>query len=255
MNFLRSLHLELQKTKRTKIVILFVVTAIFMVLMTGANLDRTIQTYQDKVMQNVYFQDSLVWNLFLPFLMIIVATMMNAVERRNNGLVKMLSLPYSPWMMNAAKLCVMVLYMALASGVYLVVHNAGMMAALRVIGKDCHIPIVYDMKLAAMVFTLNIAAVTVIWVFSQLLSSPVLSAGVSLFFVVPGVLVANTEAWIGYPFAYSIHGLIGELEYLQGGGGTGAAAQDMLTCIVASFITVMVAYAVSSKLIGKNEIK
>jgi len=31
MNFLRSLQLELQKTKRTKIVILFIVTAVFMV--------------------------------------------------------------------------------------------------------------------------------------------------------------------------------------------------------------------------------
>jgi hypothetical protein len=255
MNFLRSLQLELQKTKRTKIVILFIVTAVFMVFMTGMNLNTTIPTYRDKVMENVYFQDSLAWNLFLPFLMIIVATMMKGVESNNNGFVKMLSLPYNPWMMNAAKLCVLFSYMALASVVYLVIHNAGMMAALKAIKRELSVPVVYDMKLVFMVFTLNIAAVTVIWMISQLLSSPVLSAGLSLFFVVPGVLVANTEAWIGYPFAYSIHGLIGELKYLHGRGGTGAESKDFLTCILASLITVILAYVVSSKLIGRNEIK
>jgi hypothetical protein len=278
MNFLRSLQLELQKTKRTKIVILFIVTAVFMVFMTGMNLNTTIPTYRDKVMENVYFhnvgmmaalkatyrdkvmenvyfQDSLAWNLFLPFLMIIVATMMKGVESKNNGFVKMLSLPYNPWMMNAAKLCVLIFYMAVASMVYLVIHNVGMMAALKAIKRGLSVPVVYDMKLVFMVFTLNIASVMVIWVISQLSSSPVLSAGISLFFVVPGVLVANTEAWIGYPFAYSIHGLIGELKYLHGRGGTGAESKDFLTCILASLITVILAYVVSSKLIGRNEIK
>jgi len=86
MNFLRSLQLELQKTKRTKIVILFIVTAVFMVFMTGMNLNTTIPTYRDKVMENVYFQDSLAWNLFLPFLMIIVATMMKGWKARITGL-------------------------------------------------------------------------------------------------------------------------------------------------------------------------
>ena len=254
MNFLRSLQLELQKTKRTKIVILFIVTAVFMVFMTGMNLNTTIPTYRDKVMENVYFQDSLAWNLFLPFLMIIVATMMKGVESKNNGFVKMLSLPYNPWMMNAAKLCVLIFYMALASVVYLVIHNVGMMAALKAIKRELSVPVAYDMKLVFMVFTLNIASCH--GDLDDLAASfkSRLISWLSLFLWCP-VLVANTEAWIGYPFAYSIHGLIGELKYLHGGGGTGAESKDFLTCILASLITVILAYVISSKLIGRNEIK
>lgn len=41
------------------------------------------------------------------------------------------------------------------------------------------------------------------WAITVLFEKPLLSVGMNLFLVIPGVLVANTPLWIAYPYCYS----------------------------------------------------
>ena len=42
-----------------------------------------------------------------------------------------------------------------------------------------------------------------IWAITVLFEKPLLSVGLNLLLVIPGVLVANTPLWIAYPYCYS----------------------------------------------------
>ena len=41
------------------------------------------------------------------------------------------------------------------------------------------------------------------WAITVLFDKPLLSVGLNLFLVIPGVLMANTPFWVAYPYCYS----------------------------------------------------
>ena len=41
------------------------------------------------------------------------------------------------------------------------------------------------------------------WAITVLFEKPLLSVGLNLLLVIPGVLIANTPLWIAYPYCYS----------------------------------------------------
>ena len=48
-----------------------------------------------------------------------------------------------------------------------------------------------------------VAGIDAMWAITVLFEKPLLSVGLNLLLVIPGVLVANTPLWIVYPYCYS----------------------------------------------------
>lgn len=65
------------------------------------------------------------------------------------------------------------------------------------------IPVLYLLTWTLKLFTTMIPAISCMWAITILFEKPLLSMGLNLLLIIPGVLVANTPLWIVYPYCYS----------------------------------------------------
>ena len=52
-------------------------------------------------------------------------------------------------------------------------------------------------------FLTMLPCLAAMWAITVLFEKPLLSVGLNLLLVIPGILVANTPLWIAYPYCYS----------------------------------------------------
>ena len=65
------------------------------------------------------------------------------------------------------------------------------------------LPIFYLLKWCFSLFLTMLPCIGTMWAITVLFEKPLLSVGLNLLLVIPGVLVANTPLWIAYPYCYS----------------------------------------------------
>lgn len=65
------------------------------------------------------------------------------------------------------------------------------------------LPVLYLLKWCVGLFLTMLPCVGTMWAITVLFDKPLLSVGLNLLLVIPGVLVANTPLWIAYPYCYS----------------------------------------------------
>ena len=65
------------------------------------------------------------------------------------------------------------------------------------------LPVLYLLTWTLKLFTTMIPAISCMWAITILFEKPLLSMGLNLLLIIPGVLVANTPLWIVYPYCYS----------------------------------------------------
>ena len=95
--------------------------------------------------------------------------------------------------------------------------------------------------------------VATMWAITVLFEKPLLSVGLNLLLVIPGVLVANTPLWIVYPYCYSgylvscsLHDFTTEI------AGTAFEILPFLPCATLIFALVLV---VAVTQFGKKEMR
>ena len=152
----------------------------------------------------MFIQSALVYAYYLlPLSMIVVCVMIAGRETGNNGILKMLALPVSRQALSAAKFCVLLFYLLMEMVVFLVVFMITGFIATRGAGITEALPIMYLFKWCVGLFLTMLPCLAAIWAITVLFEKPLLSVGLNLFLVIPGVLVANTPLWIAYPYCYS----------------------------------------------------
>mgnify|MGYP002508280062 CR=1 FL=1 len=73
----------------------------------------------------MFIQSALVYTYYLlPFSMIVVCVMIAGRETENNGILKMLALPVSRYVLSAAKFCVLLFYLFMEMVVFLILSNS-----------------------------------------------------------------------------------------------------------------------------------
>ena len=204
MSFLELLRIEFMKVKRSKIVPLIFIAPLLVVASGVANLSRYFTPEYTNAWPAMFIQSALVYAYYLlPFSMIVVCVMIAGRETGNNGILKMLALPVSRYALSIAKFCVLIFYLFMEMIVFLAVFVIAGTVATRTMAVTETLPILYLLKWCVGLFLTMLPCVGTMWAITVLFDKPLLSIGLNLLLVIPGVLVANTPLWIAYPYCYS----------------------------------------------------
>lgn len=204
MNFFELLKIEFLKVRRSKIVPLIFVAPLLVVASGVANLSRYFTPEYTNAWPAMFIQSALLYAYYLlPFSMIVVCVMIAGRETGNNGILKMLALPVSPYALSIAKFCVLAFYLFMEMVVFLVVFVIAGTVATSTMGVTETLPVLYLLKWCVGLFLTMLPCIGTMWAITVLFDKPLLSVGLNLLLVIPGVLVANTPLWIAYPYCYS----------------------------------------------------
>ena len=204
MSFFELLRIEFIKVKRSKIVPLIFVAPLLVVASGVANLSRYFTPEYTNAWPAMFIQSALVYAYYLlPFSMIVICVMIAGRETGNNGILKMLALPVSRYALSIAKFCVLVFYLFMEMVVFLAVFVIAGTVATRTMAVTETLPVLYLLKRCVGLFLTMLPCVGTMWAITVLFDKPLLSVGLNLLLVIPGVLVANTPLWIAYPYCYS----------------------------------------------------
>ena len=204
MYFLELLKIEFMKVKRGRIVPLIFIAPLLVVASGVANLSMYFTPEYTNAWPAMFIQSALVYAYYLlPFSMIVVCVMIAGRETGNNGILKMLALPVSRYALSIAKFCVLAFYLFMEMVVFLAVFVIAGTVATNTMGVTETMPVLYLVKWCVGLFLTMLPCVGTMWAITVLFEKPLLSVGLNLLLVIPGVLVANTHLWIAYPYCYS----------------------------------------------------
>ncbi|MDO5154042.1 MAG: ABC transporter permease [Eubacteriales bacterium] len=204
MSFFELLKIEFMKVKRSKIVPLIFVAPLLVVASGVANLSRYFTPEYTNAWPAMFIQSALLYAYYLlPFSMIVVCVMIAGRETGNNGILKMLALPVSRYALSMAKFCVLAFYLFMEMVVFLAVFVIAGTVATGTMGVTETLPVLYLLKWCVGLFLTMLPCIGTMWAITVLFDKPLLSVGLNLLLVIPGVLVAGTPLWTAYPYCYS----------------------------------------------------
>ena len=204
MSFFDLLKIEFIKVKRSKIVPLIFIAPLLVVWSGVKNLSQYFTPEYTNAWAAMFIQSALVYAYYLlPFSMIVVCVMIAGMETGNNGILKMLAMPISRYKLCAAKFCVLLAFLFMEMVLFFAVFTIAGTVATNTMGVKETIPILYLIKSCAGLFLTMLPCVTAMWAITVMFEKTLLSVGLNLLLVIPGVLLSNTPAWIAYPYCYS----------------------------------------------------
>jgi len=204
MNFFTLLKIEFMKVRRSMIVPLIFVAPVLVVASGVANLSRYFTPEYTNAWPAMFIQCALLYAYYLlPLSMLVVCVMIAGRESANNGILKMLALPVSRYRLSLAKFGVLMFYLSLELLVFLAVFLLAGLIAAHTAGITETLPVLYLLKWCLGLFLTMLPCVAAMWAVTVLFDKPLLSVGLNLLLVIPGVLVASTPLWLLYPYCYS----------------------------------------------------
>ena len=254
MSFLELLKIEFMKVKRGKMIPLIFIAPLLVVVSGVANLQNYFSPEYTNAWAAMFIQSALVYAYYLlPFSMIVVCVMIVGRETENNGILKMLALPVSRYALSAAKFCVLLFFLFMEMVVFLVVFVITGLIATGNTGITEALPIMYLLKWCAGLFFTMLPSVATMWAIMVLFEKPLLSVGLNLLLVIPGILAANTPLWVVYPYCYSGYLVSCSLhDFTAKGVSTGFNLFPFLPCAILVFVLV---FTVAVKRFGKKEMR
>lgn len=254
MRFFELLRIEFKKVKRSKIIPLIFIAPLLVVGSGVASLHSYFTPEYTHAWAAMFIQSALVYSYYLlPLSMIVVCVMIAGRETSNNGILKMLALPVSRYAISAAKFCVLLFYLLMEMVVFFAVFVIAGLFATSSTGVTETLPIMYLLKWCLDLFLTMIPSVIVMWAITVLFEKSMLSVGLNILLVIPGVLIANTPLWIVYPYCYSGYMVSRSLHAVTSTGlGNGFNLIPFLPCAIA--ISVFV-FLIAITQFGKKEMR
>ncbi|NEX01967.1 hypothetical protein SAMN04487829_1574 [Pseudobutyrivibrio sp. NOR37] len=246
------LAIEFKKIKRSWIVPLIFIAPILVVASGISNLSQYFTPEYTSAWPAMFIQSALAYAYYLlPLSMIVVCVLISARETQNNGILKMLALPVDRAKLSLAKFAVVLTFLFLEILVFFVVFLVAGKVAISSHNITEDIPILYLVTCCAKLFLTMIPAVALMWAITVVFEKPIVSVGLNIFLVLPGILVANTGAWILYPYCYSGYFISCSLrDFTTETDSTRFQLIPFLPCAVALFA---LALAISVYRFGKKE--
>ncbi|MCI8861525.1 MAG: ABC transporter permease [Lachnospiraceae bacterium] len=254
MGFLELLKIEFMKVKRGKMIPLIFIAPLLVVASGVASLQNYFSPEYTNAWAAMFIQSALVYAYYLlPFSMIVVCVMIAGRETGNNGILKMLALPVSRYALSAAKFCVLLFYLFMEMAVFLVVFVITGLIAVGSTGITEALPIMYLLKWCAGLFFTMLPGAAAMWAITVLFEKPLLSVGLNLLLVIPGVLAANTPLWVVYPYCYSGYLVsCSRHDFTAKGVSAGFNLFPFLPCAILVFALALTA---AVKCFGKKEMR
>jgi len=253
VNFLDLLKIEFKKVKRSKIVPLIFIAPLLVVISGVANLSSYFTPEYTNAWSAMFIQSALLYAYYLlPFSMIVVCVMIAGRETQNNGILKMLALPVSRYALSLAKFFILAFYLFMEMVVFLVVFLISGIVATHMTGITETLPILYLVKWCVGLFLTMLPCIAVMWAITVMFDKTLLSLGLNLFLVIPGVLIASTPFWIAYPYCYSGYLVSCSLhDFTAEGSVTAFFVFPFLPCAIAVFI---LALLLAVRKFGRREV-
>ena len=254
MNFFDLLKIEFEKVKRSKIGPLIFIAPLLVVISGVANLSRYFSPEYTNAWSAMFIQSALVYAYYLlPFSMIVVCVMIAGREAQNNGILKMLVLPVSRYALSLAKFGVLMFYLFMEMAVFLAVFLITGIAATHMAGITESLPLLYLAKWCAGLFLTMLPCIAAMWAITVLFEKTLISVGLNLLLVIPGILIANTPLWIAYPYCYSGYLVSCSLhDFTAEGTSMAFSVFPFLPCAIVVFI---LALLLAVKKFGKKEMR
>lgn len=235
MNFWNLLSIEFIKVKRSKIIPLIFIAPLLVVSSGVASLHRYFTPEYTNAWAAMFIQSALIYSYYLlPLSMIVICVMIAGRETAHNGILKMLALPLSRRALSAAKFCVLVFYLFMEIAVFFAVFVIAGLFATMSAGITETLPVMYLLNWCCILFLTMIPSLTVMWAITVLFEKSLLSIGLNILLVIPGVLAANTPLWLAYPYCYSGYLVSRSLHAVTSMGiGDGVSLVPFLPCAIA----------------------
>lgn len=237
MRFLELLKIEFMKIRRGKIIPLLFIAPLLVVASGAANLRSYFSPEYTNAWAAMFIQSGLIYAYYLlPLSMIVVCVMIAGRETAGGGIRKMLTLPVSRHALSAAKFLVLVFYLLMEIAIFLAAFAAAGLIATNSAGITETLPVIYLLKWSAGLAVTMLPCTAAMWAVTVLSDRPLLSVGLNLILVIPGVLAANTPLWIAYPYCYSGYLVSCSLHtFTAGGRETGLKLFPFLPCALLIF--------------------
>ncbi|NTV77811.1 MAG: ABC transporter permease subunit [Clostridiales bacterium] len=204
MNFFKLLEIEFLKMRRSKIIPLIFIAPILVVTSGVLNISAYFTPEYTNAWAAMFIQSSLLYSYYLlPFSMLVVCIMMEGVEVKNNGILKMLTLPFHTKALCLAKSVILLFYLFLEILIFFITFVLAGLIATHTMNISETLPLYDLVKWCIGLFLTMIPGICVMWLITVIFEKPFLSAGMNLLFIIPSLIVANTPLWIVYPYCYS----------------------------------------------------
>ena len=162
--------------------------------------------------------------------------MLNQLERTNQGILKMLSLPVSAAGLCLGKFLILLLLSAFQMVLMAVLYYPAAAIASHSAGYDFILPLSTVLYETLVIYISSIPMAAFYWLIAVCIRTSVFSVGIGLATIVPTVLFINTKFWFAYPMCYPYY-LMAQL--------LGQPQADIYTLSVDLFPLVPVASAVT----------
>lgn len=254
MNFLELLEIEFMKVRRSKIVSLIFLAPLLVVGSGVANLSMYFTPEYTNAWPAMFIQSALLYAYYLlPFSMIVVCVMIAGQETQNNGILKMLALPVDRQAVSLAKFCVLTFYLLMEMVVFLAVFIVAGWIATCTSGITETLPLLYLLKWCGGLFLTMLPSTAVMWALTVLFEKPLISVGLNLLLVIPGLLAGATPVWYLYPYCYSGYLVSRSLHEFTASGTD--AAFPLFPFVPCAILIFVLALLLSAKRFGKKEMR
>ena len=239
MSIIELLKIEFMKVKRSMILPLLLIPPILVVVSGVSSISMYMTPEYTDAWSAMFIQSALLFGYYLlPFSMVVVCVMIANRETKNNGILKMLALPVSKGKLALTKFLVFII--------------AGVIAT-KIMNVTETIPVFYLLTWTVKLFVTMVPAISCMWAITVLFEKPLLSMGLNLLLIIPGVLVANTPLWIAYPYCYSGY-VVSDALHTVTTTGTGSTI-SLFPFIPCAVIISALALYVSIKCFGRKEMR
>ena len=254
MSFWELLKIEFMKVKRSKIVPLIFIAPLLVVSSGVANLSMYFTPEYTNAWPAMFIQSALLYAYYLlPFSMIVVCVMIAGRETQNNGILKMLSLSVSRQAVSLAKFCVLVFYLFMEMVVFLAVFIVAGWIVTYTSGITETMPFLYLLKWCGGLFLTMLPSVAVMWALTVLFEKPLISVGLNLLLVIPGLLAGATPVWFLYPYCYS--GYLVSCSLHEFTAGSTSTAFQLFPFVPCAILIFALALLLATKRFGKKEMR
>lgn len=207
MNFFSLIRIEAKKLRRSKILWILAAAAFLLWLpsVLNSHLNFEMQAEGISPEHNFLIQGLLGMSWFLfPASMVVSTVLLNLTEETNHGILKMLALPVRPARLCLAKFVILAVLAAIQILISVGMYYAGGAIASYTQDYPLLLPPLFVLREAGLIYLAAIPMLSIFWLLSVCIRTPIFSIGVGLASIVPSVLIINTKAWFVYPCSYPL---------------------------------------------------
>lgn len=254
MKLLSLINIELNKIRRSKILLILLAPVLIMwfpsIINGEMNFDVRGITITPE--NNFFIQGfmGMVW-FMIPASLVICTVLLSQTERSNHGMVKMLSLPVNIPKLCLAKFSVLLILSFVQMIMTFAAYYLSAFAVTQIYDYNFILEPLYVLKNTVSIYAGAIPMAAVFWMISTLIKNPVFSVAIGLASIVPSVLIINTKVWFAYPMSYPFYLLM--VEYGKAASGIYTTQIDWMPWLPVAVAITIIALTVSSIGFGATE--